>query len=187
MRAIGRALRRVASANPDVLVVFPMHKNPVVREAIAPAIEGLANVVVVEPLDYGAFARLMNRADLILTDSGGVQEEAPSLGKPVLVMRDTTERPEAMEAGTVKLVGAEEASIVDSVQQLLDDDGAYAAMANAVNPYGDGFAAARTVAALGNFLGDGPPVEEFSSHEVPATSGAASSSSHSDASVAPVI
>ena len=185
MKGIGRALARIARAYPDVLVVFPMHKNPVVREAIAPAIKGLDNVIVVEPLAYGGFARLMNRAHLVLTDSGGVQEEAPSLGKPVLVMRDTTERPEAMHAGTVKLVGAEEESIVGSVRELLDDPAAYAAMANAVNPYGDGFAAERTVHAIARLLGGGPPVEEFASHVEPAASFGGIPSVRSDASVAP--
>ena len=185
MKGIGRALARIARAYPELLVVFPMHKNPVVREAIAPSISGLDNVIVVEPLAYGGFARLMNRAHLILTDSGGVQEEAPSLGKPVLVMRDTTERPEAMHAGTVKLVGADEESIVESVRKLLDDESAYAAMATAVNPYGDGFAAERTVHAIAQFLGDGPPVEEFASHAEPAVSGEAIPSIRSDASVAP--
>ncbi|MDQ4143094.1 MAG: UDP-N-acetylglucosamine 2-epimerase (non-hydrolyzing) [Actinomycetota bacterium] len=185
MKGIGRALARIARAHPDLLIVFPMHKNPLVREAIMPSVSGLDNVIVVEPLAYGAFARLMNRADVILTDSGGVQEEAPSLGKPVLVMRDTTERPEAMLAGTVKLVGAEEDAIVAATDELLRDDAAYAEMANAVNPYGDGFAAERTVHAIAHFLGDGPPVEEFSSHEVPAASNAVSPSTHSAASVAP--
>jgi UDP-N-acetylglucosamine 2-epimerase (non-hydrolysing) len=103
----------------------------------------------------------MNRAHIVLTDSGGVQEEAPSLGKPVLVMRDTTERPEAMEAGTVKLVGAEFGPIVDSVRQLLNEPIAYEAMAGAVNPYGDGRAAERTLGAIAHWFGDGPPVAEF--------------------------
>ena len=185
MKGIGRALARVARAHPDLLIVFPMHKNPLVREAIMPSVAGLDNVRVVEPLAYGGFARLMDRAHVILTDSGGVQEEAPSLGKPVLVMRDSTERPEAMAAGTVKLVGAEEDAIVAATDELLTDPAAYARMANAVNPYGDGFAAERTVRAIARFLGDGPPVEEFSSHEVPAASVAASPSAHTVASPAP--
>jgi UDP-N-acetylglucosamine 2-epimerase (non-hydrolysing) len=185
MKGIGRALARIARAHPDLLIVFPMHKNPLVREAIMPSVAGLENVIVVEPLAYGGFARLMDRAHVILTDSGGVQEEAPSLGKPVLVMRDTTERPEAMAAGTVKLVGAEEDAIVAATDELLTDPAAYARMANAVNPYGDGFAAERTVRAIARFLGDGPPVEEFSSHEAPAASVAASPSAHTVASPAP--
>jgi UDP-N-acetylglucosamine 2-epimerase (non-hydrolysing) len=161
MEAIGRALARIATAFPTLRIVFPIHKNPVVREAILPAIGHFENVTVVEPLAYGEFARLMNRADVILTDSGGVQEEAPSLGKPVLVMRDTTERPEAMESGTVKLVGANEEAIESWVTSLLTDDAAYGRMANATNPYGDGIAAARTVDALGHFFGDAPAATEF--------------------------
>ena len=184
MKGIGRALARIATMHPDLLVVFPMHKNPLVREAIMPSIAGLDNVIVVEPLAYGGFARLMDRAHVILTDSGGVQEEAPSLGKPVLVMRDTTERPEAMLAGTVKLVGAEEDAIVAHTDELLRNESAYTRMANAVNPYGDGFAAERTVRAIAHFLGDGPPVEEFSSPEVPAASTEVSPSTRMDASVA---
>ena len=185
MEGIGRAIARIARAHEDVLVVFPMHKNPLVREAILPAIAGLDNVIVTEPLAYGGFARLMNRADVILTDSGGVQEEAPSLGKPVLVMRDTTERPEAMMAGTVKLVGASEDVIVEEVETLVTDEAAYAAMANAVNPYGDGFAAERTVHAIAHYLGDGPPVEEFSSRAEPEAFVSASPSGGSNARVAP--
>jgi UDP-N-acetylglucosamine 2-epimerase (non-hydrolysing) len=161
MRAIGRALARIASGHPDLRIVFPIHRNPLVREAIMPAIQHLENVTVTEPLPYGGFASLLNRATVILTDSGGVQEEAPSLGKPVLVMRDTTERPEAVQAGTVKLVGTDEDLIVDMVGRLLTDADAYAAMANAVNPYGDGRAAERAVAALAHHLGLGPAPEEF--------------------------
>ena len=185
MKGIGRAVARIARAHEDLLVVFPMHKNPLVREAIMPAISGLDNVIVIEPLAYGGFARLMNRAHVILTDSGGVQEEAPSLGKPVLVMRDTTERPEAMAAGTVKLVGVAEEAIVENVGELLTNELAYAAMANAVNPYGDGFAAERTVHAIAHYLGDGPPVEEFSSHVEPAASREVNPSDRSTASIAP--
>jgi len=120
-------------------------------------------VIVTEPLPYGGFARLMNRASLILTDSGGVQEEGPSLGKPVLVTRDTTERPEAVYAGTARLVGTDQDLIVRMVDHLLTDFGAYAAMANAVNPYGDGFAARRAVDAVAHYFGEGPPASEFDS------------------------
>ncbi|HYZ53700.1 MAG TPA: UDP-N-acetylglucosamine 2-epimerase (non-hydrolyzing) [Streptosporangiaceae bacterium] len=161
MRAIGRALARIARTHRDLRIVFPIHRNPLVREAIMPAIEDLGNVTVTEPLPYGGFARLMNRASVILTDSGGVQEEGPSLGKPVLVMRDTTERPEAVQAGTVKLVGTDEDLIVDMVGRLLTDADAYASMANAVNPYGDGRAAERSVAALAHYFGLGAAPEEF--------------------------
>jgi UDP-N-acetylglucosamine 2-epimerase (non-hydrolysing) len=161
MRAVGRALARIARAHPELRVVFPVHANPLVREAVLPAIGHLPNVTVTEPLPYGGFARLMKRATLILTDSGGVQEEGPSLGKPVLVMRDTTERPEAIEAGTVRLVGTDEDLIVNSANRLLTDPAAYAAMAGAINPYGDGHAAERSVAALACHFGLGPAAVEF--------------------------
>lgn len=161
MRAVGRALARIATAHPELRVVFPVHANPLVREAVLPAIEHLPNVTVTEPLPYGGFARLMNRATVILTDSGGVQEEGPSLGKPVLVMRETTERPEAVDAGTVRLVGTDEDEIVRSAGRLLTDPAAYAAMAGAINPYGDGRAAHRSVAALAWHFGLGPAPAEF--------------------------
>lgn len=161
LRAVGRALSRIAGEHPGLWIVFPLHRNPVVRDAIIPAITGLPNVIVTEPLPYAGFARLMNRATVILTDSGGIQEEGPSLGKPVLVMRDTTERPEALHAGTVRLVGTDEDEIVAAVGLLLTDIAAYAAMANAVNPYGDGQAAWRAVTALAHFFRLGPPAEEF--------------------------
>jgi UDP-N-acetylglucosamine 2-epimerase (non-hydrolysing) len=161
LASVGRALARLARAEPDLLVVFPIHRNPVVREAIVPAVAAEANVRVVEPLGYGSFAALLRRASIILTDSGGIQEEGPSLGRPVLVMRDTTERPEAVVAGTVRLVGTDEDTIVSSVRELLHDDAAYAAMARAVNPYGDGRAAARAVAAMAHFFGLGPGTAEF--------------------------
>jgi UDP-N-acetylglucosamine 2-epimerase (non-hydrolysing) len=162
MRSVGRALARIADAEPDLVIVLPAHKNPVVREAVLPALEGKANVLVTEPLAYGEFTRLLSRAHIVLTDSGGVQEEAPSLGKPVLVMRDNTERPEALEAGTVKLIGTDEERIVAEVTGLLHDSAHFAAMANAVNPYGDGKAAARTVAAIEELLGVGFRTAEFS-------------------------
>ncbi len=161
MRAVGRALARIATAHPELRVVFPVHANPLVREAILPAIGHLPNVTVTEPLPYGGFSRLMKRATVILTDSGGVQEEGPSLGKPVLVMRETTERPEAVEAGTVRLVGTDEDLIVKSAGQLLTDPAASAAMAGAINPYGDGHAAERSVAALACHFGLGPAPAEF--------------------------
>jgi UDP-N-acetylglucosamine 2-epimerase (non-hydrolysing) len=169
LRAVGRALARIADLHPDLLIVFPVHRNPIVRAAVLPAICDLPNVIVTEPLPYGGFARLMSRATLILTDSGGVQEEGPSLGKPVLVMRETTERPEAVQAGTVRLVGTDEQVIETSVDRLLRDRDAYLAMAKAVNPYGDGLAAGRAVAALAHHFGLGPRAEEFgiSSAELP--------------------
>jgi UDP-N-acetylglucosamine 2-epimerase (non-hydrolysing) len=161
MQAIGRAIARIARAEPDLQIVFPIHLNPVVRESIQPAVAGLPNVQLIEPLGYGAFCHLMNRAHLVLTDSGGVQEEAPGLGKPVLVMRDTTERPEAVMAGTVRLVGTDEDRIVNEVTHLLHDQVEYQRMAHAVNPYGDGRAAERTVASFRYFFGEGEKPEEF--------------------------
>ncbi|APR39511.1 non-hydrolyzing UDP-N-acetylglucosamine 2-epimerase [Paraburkholderia sp. SOS3] len=142
------ALARIARARPDVDIVYPVHLNPAVREPVSRLLGGMANVHLIEPLQYLPFVRLMDRAELILTDSGGVQEEAPSLGKPVLVMRDTTERQEAVDAGVVKLVGTDEAAIVAGTLALLDDPRACAAMARIANPYGDGHAAARIVDAL---------------------------------------
>ncbi len=161
MRGVGRALARIAEAEPDLVIVLPVHKNPVVREAVLPALEGKANVLVTEPLAYGEFTRLLSVAHVVLTDSGGVQEEAPSLGKPVLVMRENTERPEAVDAGTVLLIGTDEDRIVAEVDRLLHDPAHFAAMANAVNPYGDGKAAARTVAAIEELLGVGSRISEF--------------------------
>jgi UDP-N-acetylglucosamine 2-epimerase (non-hydrolysing) len=161
MEGVGQALADLARAEPDLTIVFPIHQNPVVREAILPAVEDLANVRIIEPLSYAPFARLIQRSTLVLTDSGGIQEEAPSLGKPVLVMRDTTERPEAVRAGTVRLVGTDRELIVASVLELLRDPTAYATMAKAVNPYGDGKAAGRILAAIRHFFGEGPPAEEF--------------------------
>lgn len=161
MRGVGRALARLADAEPDLVIVLPAHKNPVVREAVLPAIEAKANVIVTEPLAYGEFTRMLALAHVVLTDSGGVQEEAPSLGKPVLVMRDNTERPEAEHAGTVRLIGTGEQRIVDEVSRLLHHPADYTAMANAVNPYGDGAAAGRTVAAIAELLGVGLRAPEF--------------------------
>lgn len=160
MRGIGRALARLA-ADPELLVVLPVHRNPVVREQLLPALAGRPNVIVVDPLPYAGFARLMHRADLILTDSGGIQEEGPSLGKPVLVLRDTTERPEAIAAGTARLIGTDEDAIVAAVRLLLTDGAAYRSMAQAVNPYGDGQAAPRCVAAIAHLLGVGDRLDEF--------------------------
>ncbi|WP_370178109.1 non-hydrolyzing UDP-N-acetylglucosamine 2-epimerase [Alteriqipengyuania sp.] len=137
MRAIAEAIRRIA-AREDTAVIFPVHLNPNVRETMMAELEGLDNVALLEPLDYPNFAALMQASTLMLTDSGGVQEEAPALGKPVLVMRETTERPEGIEAGTAKLVGTDPDAIVSEVTRLLDDETAYAAMAQAHNPFGDG-------------------------------------------------
>jgi UDP-N-acetylglucosamine 2-epimerase (non-hydrolysing) len=147
LRSICAALRCLA-ARPDVHFVYPLHPNPNVREVAIDALSGLTNVTLTEPLDYRSFVWAMAESTLILTDSGGIQEEAPSLGKPVLVLRDCTERPEAIAAGVARLVGTDEACIVRETERLLDDEAAYAAMARAVNPYGDGHAAARIGAEL---------------------------------------
>ncbi|KUG57822.1 non-hydrolyzing UDP-N-acetylglucosamine 2-epimerase [Nesterenkonia jeotgali] len=171
MEGVGRALARLADRYPEKLIVLPAHRNPVVREAILPALAGHENVIVTEPLPYGEFTRLMNLATVVLTDSGGVQEEAPSLGKPVLVMRENTERPEAVDAGTVRLIGTAEERVVEEVATLFDDADAYAAMANAVNPYGDGHAAERTVAAIASMFGLGDRLEDFQPQESPAATG----------------
>jgi UDP-N-acetylglucosamine 2-epimerase (non-hydrolysing) len=161
MAEIGRAVATIARGDRGLLVVIPMHLNPVVRQVLAPAVRGIPNVLVTEPVSYMDFVHLMIRSSLILTDSGGVQEEGPSLGKPVLVLRDTTERPEAMAFGTARLVGTGHARILDGVRSLLYDAAAYTVMANATNPYGDGHAAARAVAAIRCFFGLGLPAVEF--------------------------
>jgi UDP-N-acetylglucosamine 2-epimerase (non-hydrolysing) len=155
------AIARLARRYPQVTFVLPAHLNPAVREVLLPPLGGFPNVVITEPLPYGQFSRLMQDSTIILTDSGGVQEEGPSLGKPVLVMRDTTERPEAVEAGTVRLVGTDEEKIVEEMAHLLDDSEHYAAMANAVNPYGDGHAARRSVQAIEHFFGRADPPDDF--------------------------
>ncbi|MGA1807983.1 MULTISPECIES: non-hydrolyzing UDP-N-acetylglucosamine 2-epimerase [Sphingobium] len=142
MEAIARSIADIA-ARPDVAVIFPVHPNPNVRPVMDAMLGDLPNVAMIEPLDYPHFVRLLDLCHLVLTDSGGVQEEAPSLGKPVLVMRETTERPEGVQAGTAKLVGADRDRIVREVLALLDDDVAYQAMARAHNPFGDGKAAER--------------------------------------------
>lgn len=153
MVQIFRAIRMLHERFPDVHYYFPMHKNPRVRALAREALEELERVHLFEPLDYAPFANLMARMDLVLTDSGGMQEEAPALGKPVLVLRDTTERPEAVEAGTVKLVGCDTQRIVDTVSELFTNPTAYAEMEHAVNPYGDGQACARIIAALRYYFG----------------------------------
>lgn len=140
---ICQALVETAKKHGDVQVVYPVHLNPNVREPVNRLLQGIDNVHLIEPLDYLPFVYLMNRAHIILTDSGGIQEEAPSLGKPVLVMRDTTERPEAVDAGTVKLVGTDITAITNSLDELLANKAAYDAMAFAHNPYGDGQASNR--------------------------------------------
>lgn len=153
MVQIFRAIRALHANFPDVHFYFPMHKNPRVRALAHEALDELERVHLFEPLDYAPFANLMERMDLILTDSGGMQEEAPALGKPVLVLRDTTERPEAVEAGTVRLVGCDTDLIVETVTELFTNDAAYAEMKHAVNPYGDGKACARIIDAIRYYFG----------------------------------
>lgn len=147
---ICKSLVMLAEKNPDIQIVYPVHLNPNVQEPVNRLLANVANIFLIEPQQYLPFIYLMMRAHVILTDSGGVQEEAPSLGKPVLVMRETTERPEAIEAGTVKLVGTDTAKIVDSLQLLLDDESAYKTMSKAHNPYGDGKACDRIVTTILN-------------------------------------
>jgi UDP-N-acetylglucosamine 2-epimerase (non-hydrolysing) len=144
---ICQALAKIAQRG-DVQVVYPVHLNPNVQEPVRRILSGVADVHLIEPQDYLPFVYLMDRSTMLITDSGGVQEEAPSLGKPVLVMRDTTERPEAVDAGTVKLVGTDSAAIVSEANRLLDDPAAYEVMARAHNPYGDGRAANRILETL---------------------------------------
>ncbi len=152
MREVYQALIDLVDEFPDVAVVFPVHRNPVVRDVAREMLEGRERFYLIEPLDYEPFAHLMNCSYMVLTDSGGMQEEAPSLGKPVLVLRDTTERPEALQAGTVKLVGTVREKIYNEAQLLLSSRGEYEKMARAINPYGDGQAAIRIVDVIKDFL-----------------------------------
>ena len=153
MMHIFQAVRRLHETLPEVQFIFPIHKNPKVRELAAQILGDLERVHIIEPLDYEPFANAMFKVDLLLTDSGGLQEEAPALGKPVLVLRDTTERPEAVTAGTVELVGTDEELIYQTALKLLTDADAYGKMANAVNPYGDGKACGRITAAIEYYFG----------------------------------
>ena len=159
IRHVYKALRQLAEEFSDIAVVFPVHRNPKVREVVRRELGDVPRVYLIDPLDYEPFANLMARSALILTDSGGVQEEGPALGKPVLVLRDTTERPEAVAAGTVKLIGTAEANVYEEAYHLLTDRAAYRAMSEACNPYGDGQAARRIVEAIRcryGFLPHGP-------------------------------
>jgi len=146
MQQIAAALQDIA-ARDDTAIIYPMHPNPNVAEVMRPALSGIDNIALIEPLDYLNFVAMMEASDIVLTDSGGIQEEAPSLGKPVLVMRDTTERPEGVVAGTAKLLGADRYKIVSEANNLLDNDDAYQGMAQAHNPYGDG-TASRQIAQI---------------------------------------
>ena len=156
MENICAAIRHIATSHPYVRVIFPVHLNPAVRNTVHSILHGLENVHLVEPLDYPSLVHTMHASHLILTDSGGIQEEAPALGKPVLVMRDVTERPEGVEAGVARLVGTSVERIVYETQRLIKDRDEYASMAKAINPYGDGRASSRIVHSL---LGE--PVDEF--------------------------
>jgi len=151
---ICEALARTATQNPDVQIVYPVHLNPNVQMPVNRLLRGIGNIHLIEPLDYLPFVYLMNRASIILTDSGGIQEEAPSLGKPVLVMRDTTERPEAVEAGTVRLVGTDVEVMTRELTRLLHDPAAYETMSKAHNPYGDGKATSRIIEILAGMASD---------------------------------
>lgn len=157
-----RAVKRIIEEYPDIKVVYPVHKNPKVRQAAREILAGEERIRLIEPLDVVDFHNFMAHSYIILTDSGGIQEEAPSLGKPVLVMRDTTERPEGIEAGTLKLVGTEEERIYREIKGLLEDEREYQCMSRAVNPYGDGHASERIVRAIVEYWGNiGTNQEKF--------------------------
>jgi len=153
MRQVYQALRAIVEEFPDVRAIFPVHRNPQVQQVVQQELGDAPRVYLVEPMDYQPFANLMNQAHIILTDSGGIQEEAPSLGKPVLVLRDTTERPEATDAGTVKLIGTGRERVYQELKLLLSEPAEYTRMAEATNPYGDGRAAARIVDCLRHRFG----------------------------------
>jgi len=160
MQRIAAGLARLAADKPAVQFVLPLHVNPTVRQAFK-ALRGLPNVTLLEPLGYFDLARVMANSTIVITDSGGIQEEAPSLGKPVLVLRDNTERPEGIATGTARLVGTDTEIIYREALRLLDDPVAYDSMARAVNPYGDGHAAERSEAAIAHLLGLASPLPEF--------------------------
>ncbi|MEW5762629.1 MAG: UDP-N-acetylglucosamine 2-epimerase (non-hydrolyzing) [Bacillota bacterium] len=161
LREVYRALVELVRRYPDVRVIFPVHRNPAVRRAAEEEMAGEPRIHLIDPLPYLPFVNLMQRAYLVLSDSGGLQEEAPALGKPVLVLRNTTERPEALEAGTVALVGTDRETVLAAAGRLLDDPAAYRRMAEAVNPYGDGRAAPRVAQGLAAYFGLAPPPEPF--------------------------
>lgn len=163
MASIANAISVIAKSAPDTDFVLPLHWNPAVRERIIPATAGLSNVIVTDPLNYAEFTKLLSLSSVVLTDSGGVQEEAPSLGKPVLVMRSNTERPEGIVAGSVKLVGTDTEDIVREMLILLEDQAVFDSMATAVNPYGDGNASFRSIEAIKELLSVGRRAEEFNS------------------------
>lgn len=163
MRHIYKALRRIIEEIPDTEIVFPVHRNPLVHKVVEEELAGVDRIHLIDPMEYEPFANLMSLSSLVLTDSGGIQEEAPSLGKPVLVLRNTTERPEAVEAGTVRLIGTDKDVVYAETKRLLTDQAAYDAMSNAVNPYGDGKASQRIVQAiLHAFAGEEAVPDDFS-------------------------
>ena len=163
MHHIYKALRRIIEEIPDTEIVFPVHRNPLVRKVVEEELAGVDRIHLIDPMEYEPFANLMSLSSLVLTDSGGIQEEAPSLGKPVLVLRNTTERPEAVEAGTVRLIGTDKDVVYAETKRLLTDQAAYDAMSNAVNPYGDGKASQRIVQAiLHAFAGEEAVPDDFS-------------------------
>lgn len=162
MEGAARAIKRLAVKYPELNFVFPLHKNPIVREAVVPILEKTANIKLIEPLDYLDFVNTMANSFLILTDSGGVQEEGPHFGIPILCLRSVTERPDAVTFGTVKLVGLDEEVIFSTANTLIENKLEYAKMANATNPYGDGLSAERTIKIIKNYFGmANEPVEEF--------------------------
>lgn len=161
VRDIGTALRQLSIDIPDISIVIPLHPNPILHNSINPFVQDRENIHVIPPMPYPEFVSILVQSDVVLTDSGGIQEEAPALGKPVLVMRATTERPEGIAAGTAALVGTSPARIVEAVRELLFDDDAYSRMARAHNPYGDGKAAARVTAAVRRLFAPGIGVDEF--------------------------
>jgi UDP-N-acetylglucosamine 2-epimerase (non-hydrolysing) len=163
LAGIAAGITRLAASHPEARFVVPLHPNPLVRQQLGKPLDGIDNVVLTEPMGYAAFARLLGRCDLVITDSGGIQEEAPSLGKPVLVVRETTERTEGVDAGTLSLVGTNPDRIWAEGERLLADHDAYRLMAEAHNPYGDGRAAERIVAALDHLRWDGQPPQQFGS------------------------
>ncbi len=160
---ICEALLHLVERFPDTLVAFPVHLSPAVRDTVLPRLREQDRITLLDPIDYFETVHFMKASCLVLTDSGGIQEEAPALGKPVLVLRDTTERPEGLRAGTVRLVGTDPRAIFDAASELLLNDTAYRRMAEAVNPYGDGQASARIIQALEHVAGRGPAPQPFES------------------------
>ena len=164
MERIGRAVARLARRHPELRVILPAHLNPIVRHCLLPPLVGLDNVIACDPLPYGEFIQVLKTSSIVLTDSGGLQEEAPALGKPVLVLRERTDRPEAIEVGAARLVGTDEEVIFAEATSLLEGLARRAPVPEPVNPYGDGAAAVRAVAGIAAFLGVGDRLPDFVSH-----------------------